>query len=101
MTSEGYLQTEYNDSIYEHHTPYFNDLVEQQSNALQQQMERVEIEQRNPHQKTVDHNELYDGIALQTGDNIGVRFYEHHSKAYLDAVEEKTQELEDEMHEVE
>jgi hypothetical protein len=54
MTSEGYLQTGFNEGIYEHHTPYFNDMVERQSNALQQQMDRVEIEQSIPHYKTVD-----------------------------------------------
>ena len=82
---------------YDHHTSYWDDKVEAKAQSLAGQMhwaqeEHPELfsEEPVPNKKTVDLNDLYNGMALQTG-------YEHHSSFYHNRVEEETLKLEKEM----
>jgi hypothetical protein len=59
---------------YQHHSPYWNSLIEENTQKLAREMRRVEEEeeQQAHMKKTVNLNDLYDNINLQTE-------YENHS----------------------
>ena len=61
--------------------------------------EEAEQKPATPH-KTVDTNELYEQIALQTGESKN-QFYEKHTRGWEREVEKATEKLEDQMEELE
>ena len=64
--------------------------VQKKAIELEDQMEDIEEEQNAPHFKTVDHEELYDGLTVQLNQR-------HHTDEFNERVEAYEQAMEDEQ----
>lgn len=98
---------------YERHSKYMQSLLDENDKKIEfEQAKEDAIEEAQsmynnfkkeaaatPH-KTIDTHELYDQIALQTGETKN-QFYEKHSRAWEREVEKATDKLEDQMEELE
>jgi len=84
---------------YSHHSKEWNDKVNAQAYALEQQLadspdEEGTLATADVNHKTVDFDELYDKMAVQTGYSHP---YAHHSKFYQQQVNKATADLEQEL----
>ena len=97
LPSENYIQTGYQGE-YQHHSDFWEAQMDASARRLEAKMDKVETQEieDNDHHPTIDQNELYNGMTLQTSHE-----YDHHSDFWNAQMDASAQKLEARMQKVE